>query len=141
VLDECHLLAINRLDEWLLSPLENANITWIAMTASPGQLDPMFVRRFSLRESTSLPSKQELANFLADRCREFQLGVDDASTLGLLAKLSHQRPSECVRVLSQAALEQDRKLKRDMVTKFDFLPKQGPTSTPLPTTSIIVAGV
>ncbi len=43
-------------------------------------------------------------------------------------------------MLAQAALEQDRKLKRDMVTKFDFLPKQGPNPTPPPMTTSIIAG-
>ena len=124
VLDECHRLMRNHLDEMLLVPMEDEKITWIAATAYPEQLKPEFKRRFSLRVCTSLPSVQELSNFSAERCCEFKLSVDDPATLALLAKLSHRRPSECIRVLSLAALEADRQLKRNMVVNYDFLPKQ-----------------
>ena len=121
-LDECHRLERRSADEGLLIPLENANICWIGATAHPEKLEPALVRRFTVRQSTSLPEPQELANFLADRCRDFHIGVDDPSTLALLAELSHCRPSECIRVLAQAALKPDRTLTHQLVKRHEFLP-------------------
>ncbi len=121
-LDECQRLVRRSLDEMLLLPLEQANISWVAATARPEELDPMFIRRFALRLKTTPPTATELATFLADRCREWKIKVDDTKTLVTLAQSSQCRPSECFCVLSTATITPNRLLTIKMVEDHPFLP-------------------
>jgi len=94
-LDEVHRIVRRKMDHLLLKPLEELNAVWIASSARTDELDPMFVRRFPIRISSSLPNERELTEFLADRCHEWGIVPHDPETLLLLARRSRQVVSEC----------------------------------------------
>jgi hypothetical protein len=122
VLQEAQFLALHNLYRGLLSVMDNPNlnILWIADTAHPEKLDPMFLRRFS-RVCTTSTDEQKLALHLADRCREWGLVVDDPALLGEVSRRSKGVVSECYRVLAQAALNRDRRLTQSIVDVYPYL--------------------
>ncbi len=127
VLQEAQFLKARSLDKGLLTTLEDddLNILWIADTAHPEKLDPMFLRRFT-RISTVPPDKQTLAEYLAVRCTQWSITVDAPETLALLSERSRGVIAECIRVLSLAALNKDRQLGRATVEKYHFIVPQTP---------------
>ena len=122
VLQEAQFLALRQLYRGLLSVMDNdkLNILWIADTAHPENLDPMFIRRFS-RVCTTSTDEQKLALHLADRCCEWGLVVDDPALLGEVSRRSRGVIAECYRVLAQAALSTDRRLTRSIVDAYPYL--------------------
>ena len=119
-LDEVDYLKRNQLDGLLLKPLEELDVLWIATCETRSNLAPMFVRRFTLRKTTTSPSIQELTLFLADRCRDFAIDCDE-TTLQMLAQRSRCSVSECIRVLALSASGESRRLTREIIQGFDFL--------------------
>ncbi len=120
-LDESHRLSRGGLDEALLKPMQEQRATWIASSAMVKQLNPMFLRRFSVRVSTSRPSVEELVTLLARLCKEWQIAVDEPSTLVLLAKCSQRVMGECQNVLACAAATVSRRLSRDLIEDYSFV--------------------
>ena len=119
-LDEVHRIVGRKMDHLLLKPLEELDAVWIASSARNDGLDPMFLRRFAARVSTSPPTEEELATFLADRCREWQIVPDDPATVALLARRSKQVTAECISVLALAASRDGRLLDKSLVQYFPF---------------------
>jgi SpoVK/Ycf46/Vps4 family AAA+-type ATPase len=108
------------MEHLLLKPLEELDALWIASSARPGDLDKMFLRRFSAKLSTSLPTQAELAEFLATRCDDWNIAVDSPDTFGLLARRSKLVTAKAIYCLAFAAGKSERALSRDMVLKYRF---------------------
>lgn len=129
-LDEVHRLSRRFMDERLLKPLEDFPAIWIASSANigvdPGTnagLEKMFQNRFTYRLSTEKPTSDEMVIWLAERCAEFGIQIDDPlSTLMQLARRSHQNPGMAIQVLNKAHKSRTRLLSRTLVDKhvFDF---------------------
>jgi hypothetical protein len=121
-LDEAHRLVRRQMEHLLLKPLEELDATWIASSAYPTELGPMFLRRFAAKLTTTLPTPQELTMFPKERCEEWGLTVDADETLGMLARRTRQNPAAAISVLAIAAERLHRLLDRDMVLhhRFDF---------------------
>lgn len=121
-LDEIDCLADNRMDLELLKPVRELNAVWIATGVNAARvLDPMLIRRFANRCSTSRPSEEELALFLIDRCREWDIAIDSPEAIALLAQRSSQITAECINVLARAASEDGRLLTRKLVAEHPFI--------------------
>jgi hypothetical protein len=126
-LQEAQFLKARSLDKGLLTILEDdgLDILWIADTAYPQKLDPMFLRRFA-RITTGPHDEQRLAEYLAGKCSEWRIEVDAPETLALLSERSKGIVAECVRVLSLAALNKERILSRATVAKYSFIVPESP---------------
>jgi len=116
-LDEVHRIVRRQMDHLLLKPLEEMDALWIASSAQPDELGGMFLRRFSAHLSTTLPALQELTEFLDARCKDWQIAVDDAATLTLLARRSGRITASAISVLALAAGTLRRCLDRDLVIR------------------------
>ena len=104
--DEAHRLAAKQADEMLLKVAEERQCMFILATVAPEQLDPMLRGRF-LNLKTELPTQEELARFLLDRCREWDIGTDEFGLMSLLKK-SKRLPGIALNALALAlALRQD----------------------------------
>jgi len=91
------------MEHLLLKPLEELDALWIASSAHPEELDGMFLRRFSAKLATTLPTQVELADFLAVRREEWEIGLDSHETLALLARRSRLVAARAISVLATAA--------------------------------------
>ena len=137
-LDEIHRLVRRGMDEQLLKPLETHEAIWIASSAyvkkyerddgnGDGRkqicLEKMFQNRFTFRLETQKPSVQELALWLAERCEEWGIQVEDpALTLSRLAERSSCLPGMALQVVNKAHKKRSKLLTRAMVDEhvFDF---------------------
>ena len=119
-LDEIHHLS-KGMDQRLLKPLEDDRAIWIGTSAyltsddRPDRvksLDQMVLNRFPDKLVTTLPSLEELHDFLYDRCVESQIKVEQPSkpltqgqrdpTLMRLAERCGRVPGRGLQVLSKA---------------------------------------
>lgn len=119
-LDEVQRLVRGKMDHMLLKPLEDWKAIWIASSATVGELEPMFQKRFPCRVATALPQADELVRFLQKRMEAWGIACDDASTLEVLSMRARNIPGDAIRPLVEAAIEEDRVLTRAMVDKFPF---------------------
>ena len=109
-LDEVHRLSRRFLDEQLLRPLEEFPAIWLASSACINgfadrdkQLSQMFHNRFSYRLTTEKPSIQQLVDWLAERCDEWGIAVENVEpTLNRLAVRSQQVVGMALQVLNKA---------------------------------------
>jgi len=113
-LDETHRLVRRHMDHLLLVPLDQYDVQWIATTAHPNELDPMFRNRFTAKLATTLPTEAELVAFLADRCGDWEINFECQDTLRIVARRSGLRPGIALGILANAAGHPDRKLTRDL---------------------------
>jgi len=121
-LDEVHNLVDGRRDLVLLKHLSDLNAVWLATGIDTNAYNPMFLRRFATRCTTTLPSEPDLALFLCRRCKDWSITVDDApETLALLAQRSQQITAQCISVLACAAGRQGRFLDRHLVEAYPFV--------------------
>lgn len=114
-LDEVHRIIRGQRDHLLLKPMRELDAVWIASSVHIDQFDDMFLRRFACRISTELPSPQELADFIAVRCREWEIEVDERETIAHLVNLNQSSTHRCLQCLSVAALQSERRLTRELV--------------------------
>jgi SpoVK/Ycf46/Vps4 family AAA+-type ATPase len=105
------------MDHLLLKPLEEMDALWIASTARPEELDPMFLRRFAAHVSTALPARAELVKFLVDRCHDWTITVDDHDTLELVARRSQCVTATAIAPVAIAAGKSGRLLSRELVLR------------------------
>jgi len=129
-LDEVHRLSRRNLDERLLKPLEDTKAIWLATSAyvkkdkidDSSKLDPMFQNRFSFRLTTSPPSVKKLAQWLAQRCIEANLKVDEPTKdiLTIVAERSKCIPGLALQVLNRAVKSRDRMLTKKLAEEFCF---------------------
>jgi len=119
-LDEAHRLKPRNMNHLLLPPIEETEAIWVASSALAHELDPMLLRRFAIRTKTSLPDEEELLMFLAHRCNEWKIKVDDIITLQLLSQRSQGNVSECLSVLARAAANESRLLAKELVLRHPF---------------------
>ncbi len=125
VLDEAQGLRRRDLDFKFLEPMEKyPNTTWIASTAYPHLLNPMFVRRFSVRVETQKPSVEECERFVIERCETWSIDIEEGAS-NLLSYKSSQNISEVIRVLAMSASTIDRRLSFELVKSFSFLDLSG----------------
>ncbi|HWA98545.1 MAG TPA: hypothetical protein VG713_08630 [Pirellulales bacterium] len=103
-LEEAHRLAARSLFERLLIPLEERGVMWIATSIRTTGLDRAFLNRFPVKLTTSKPSISELARWLAARCSEQQITVDDPETLRSLAQLADCNPGRALNLLTEIQL-------------------------------------
>lgn len=119
-LDEAHRLVRRNMDEQLLKPSEErANTMWIVTSAVTGELEVMFKKRF-VRLQTELPSIDDFSLWLADRCHEFEIQIDEPSTIVRLAERSNQSPGDALQVLARAAIKRPKRLTQKLVERHIF---------------------
>jgi hypothetical protein len=103
-IDEIQGLVRRNLDEALYKAVEQRrHITWIITTATTKGLDKMLWNRFT-EVSTELPSVQELALYLARRCRHYGITWDEDETILRLAVRSGQIVGKALKVLAMAKM-------------------------------------
>lgn len=83
-LDEVHRIVRRGMDQLLLKPLEELDCVFIASSVHTDELDPMFLRRFAVKVSTSAPTEKELAFFIVERCRAWSIEYDSLNTVEFL---------------------------------------------------------
>lgn len=137
-LDEVHRLVRRGLDSQLLVPLEKHQVVWIASSAyvrkddnedghegrqKHYELEKMFQNRFTFRIATQKPTVEEMAVWLAERCQEWGIRVEDPEpTLIRLSERSRQLPGMALQVVNKAHKRRSKLLTRQMVEEhvFDF---------------------
>jgi hypothetical protein len=86
---------------------------------TPGLSDPMLAR-FAVKEGTSLPREPELVDWIKDRCKAWEIAIEqEKQTLPLLVKRSRHRVGLVILVLSVAG-SRGRRLTLKLVEEFDF---------------------
>jgi hypothetical protein len=118
-LDEVHRLCRQFMDEQLLKPVEERNFMWIASSASTEGLEKMFLNRFT-KIRTSLPSEDDLAEWLAHRCGEWGIDWDEPETLMQLAERSRCVPGHALQVIARASKKPNRTLTGRLVERHVF---------------------
>lgn len=130
-LDEVHRLSRRFMDEQLLKALEEFPAIWIASSAcvkkedteGPHKLEKMFQNRFTFRLNTQKPTIEELACWLAARCRECGIQCEEPKpTLTRLAERCNQIPGMALQVLNKAHKTRSKILTAALVERhiFDF---------------------
>ncbi len=105
-IDEIQGLVRRHLDHALFKAVEQyKHVTWIVSTATTQGLDQMFRNRFT-EVTTELPTVDELAVFLARRCRHQAVNLrwDSAQTLLRLAERCKRVPGLALKCLAQAKM-------------------------------------
>lgn len=108
------------MDQLLLKPLEELDCVFIASSVHTDELDPMFLRRFAAKVSTSAPTEKELAFFIAGRCRAWSIEYDSLSTVELLVDRSERNPARILTALARAASTEARTLTGNLVASHKF---------------------
>jgi hypothetical protein len=98
----------------LLEIMEDKRFLWLAKATRAGDVNPELLKLFAV-EQTTKPTRDQLARFLASRCRDWGIKVDSAQVLVRLAHRSGQVTGEALKVLAQAAECEDRTLTTKMV--------------------------
>ena len=122
-LDEFHRLARRRMDEKLLKAIESYPAIWLASSAMTRELDVMIKNRFDEKIEIQLPEEDDLAEFLAMRCKELGIWCPDnpKQTLTRLAKRASRITGMALPLLRQACRTPDRALTMDMVNEHVFV--------------------
>jgi Holliday junction resolvasome RuvABC ATP-dependent DNA helicase subunit len=119
-LDEIHRLARRNMDEQLLKQMEEKDFIWLASAISVNGLEDAFLNRFSTKIRTELPTFDELAVWLAERCRGWELGWDHEDTLIRLAERANGVPGLTLQVVARADKKRTRLLTRALVERHRF---------------------
>ena len=120
--DEVHRLSRSQMDERLLIEMERMQAIVLASSAVRGTLDEMLMNRFDERIEVELPTVYELAVFLAERCEEWGIRVDEPEgTLSRAAQRSNQVPGMALQVLRRAHRSREKLLTKKMVEEFRFV--------------------
>jgi hypothetical protein len=113
------------MDERLLVDMEKIQAIWLASSAVRGELDQMFMNRFDERIEVGLPTFHDLAVYLAERCEEWGIRVDDPEgTLSRAAQRSNQVPGMALQLLRRAHRSREKLLTRRMVEDFRFVAEE-----------------
>ena len=123
------------MDDKLLKPLEDFPAIWIASSAYVKRedqededakrvheaLEKMFQNRFTFRIQTSKPEIGKFVTWLAERCHEWDIRVEEPEdTLRLLAVRSHQIVGMALQVLNKAHKKRSKMLTKAMVEEHIF---------------------
>ena len=117
-LDEVHRLARRNLDEELLVAMDTTEAMWLATSTTVGGPEPAFVDRFRLRLSTSPPTRNEFVGWLAARCVDCGVRVDNPTTLALIADDIGRNGRQGLAALSFAISLNNRLLTRSVAEDF-----------------------
>lgn len=120
-LDEFDQLKRRGIDRVLLRALEDHAFSWIASCVSVVDQEKTILNRFSCNIATGLPTRDEMAIWLAHRCAEWDLQLDREETLLLLAERCNQVPGKALHVLASVAANPTRTLTTEIVVKHRFL--------------------
>jgi DNA polymerase III delta prime subunit len=112
-LDEVHRLVSRSMDEMLLKTVEERRAIWLFSTAKPGDLEDMFTNRV-LKLQTELPEPEEMAEWLAARCNEWQIRWRPEAIVRLVEK-SNRVVGTAMHALVLAALDDEAGLSLDLV--------------------------
>ena len=123
-LDEVHRLVERKMDHMLLKSLEERRFLWMASSATTAGLEQMFLNRFSIRLRTSLPERDELAEFLVFRCLVWGIEWKEPETIMRLVERSNHVPGLALQVLAAAAATPEREMTRELVEGHDFLQEE-----------------
>jgi Holliday junction resolvasome RuvABC ATP-dependent DNA helicase subunit len=104
-LDEIHRLQHRALDEQFMKPVEEKEWVWIAAAADVSKLEQMFLNRF-VKLKTELPGKEEMCQWLIDRCQEFRIAYE-ARAIMELAKRPNRVPGIALQALDYVSLYED----------------------------------
>lgn len=127
--DEVHRLNRRFMTERLLKPLEDVAAIWIASSANlrkgesatSVQLDTAFCNRFPFKITTQIPTKNELANWLLERCQQWGLTCDEPKELLMrLAERSNCIPGLALQVLNRIYKSRAKQITRAMVESHQF---------------------
>jgi len=134
-LDEVAALGQRGLEGLLLKPIDESPCTWVASAISvtrpsiwkksqrlPG-LSIQMQGRFAIKVGTSLPGYQELSTWIHDRCRDWEITIDQPDkVVPLIAKRTGHRVGYVVHLLAAAA-SAGRRINPEMVIGFNFSPE------------------
>ena len=112
-LDEVHRLVNRSMDETLLKAIEEKPFLWILSTAKPGPLEDMLQKRL-LKFITELPTSEELADWLADRCEEWGINYEPEAIIRVVEK-SNRIVGTALHALALASLDPDEGLTVNLV--------------------------
>lgn len=131
-LDEVAALGRRELENILLKPIDESPCIWIAsaitvtkpnrrgkLRKTEGLSVPM-QGRFAVKVSTSLPSFEELQNWIVDRCREWEIEIVEAErTVPRMIVRTRHRVGYIIHMLAVAA-SRGRRIDPDMVEGFNL---------------------
>lgn len=122
-LDEFHRLGRRRMDERLLTAMDKYDAIWLASSAITNEIDQMVMNRFDEQIEAELPKAEELATFLAERCKAAGVWCpgNPMETLTKLAKRARLIPGLALNVIRKACRSEDRTLTLEMVNKHTFV--------------------
>ena len=108
--DELHRLARRNMDEQLLKQAEEKDFIWLASAISVEGLEQAFLNRFSTKIKTEMPTTDELAAWLKQRCEAIGLEWEDDLTLVRLAQRANGVPGLALQVVARADKKRERLL-------------------------------
>lgn len=127
-LDEVQYLGKSGLTRLFLKPLTQlTGVSWYACGVSLGNMDPMFLRRFSTRLQMPRPTVVELVQYLDQRCLDWQIDRTPQA-LDYLAVCSKGVVGECMSVLARAAESDRRELTMELIKSHPFIGAVTPPS-------------
>lgn len=103
---------------WLASSAVAKSTVNVSQTQT---LDSMFLKRFTSSIPTEKPSKQELVQWIFERCKQFDLKFEDPKyALPVIAERSNRIPGMALRFLCHADMVTDGAITNAMIEEYDF---------------------
>lgn len=131
-LDEVAALGRRGIENSLLKPIDESPCIWIASAISVNKparkgkaaridgLSAPMQARFAIKVGTALPTVRELTQWVKDRCREWEIAIEQPEVvLPALVKGSGHRVGYVVLALADAAAR-GRRLSPDQIDRFNF---------------------
>lgn len=131
-LDEVAALGRRGIETSLLKPIDESPCIWIASAITvnkpprKGQaarvdgLSAAMQARFAIKVGTALPTVRELTQWVKDRCREWEIGIEQPElVLPALIKGSGHRVGYVILALADAAAR-GRRLTPEQISRFNF---------------------
>lgn len=132
-LDEVALLRNRRLEDRFLKLIDESEATWIASAISlqrkkgkrkgewTERLSTEMRGRFAIKAGTSLPHPDDLCEWIAERCAEWNIKIHDPKvTLPLMTERTGQRVGYVIHLLAYAATKPARDLTAEEVRTFNL---------------------
>ncbi len=119
-LEEVGMLGERSQDRTLLVPMDDRGFIWIGTGMSSQGLTPAFLRRFPVKLRMTLPSKDELAIWLAKRCKERGIQCSSLDILRRLAERAQFRPGYGLQVINFSETLATPNLTMEIVEDFLF---------------------